>query len=92
VSPRDGVRSLSNPSHILRAVTLRKPPKSWTANAKIYLASVPKSRILRVMREAAPPEDADALKGFKKADLVKSAEERLAGTGWLPAILRLNRK
>jgi len=35
---------------------------------------------------------ADALTGLKKADLVKSAEERLAGKGWLPAFLQLTGK
>jgi hypothetical protein len=31
-----------------------------------------------------------SLSALKKADLAKATEEKLAGTGWLPAILRVS--
>jgi ParB family transcriptional regulator, chromosome partitioning protein len=61
----------------------------WTPTAENYLASVPKARILEVVREAVSPEVAAGLSTFKKAALVKAAEQRLAGSGWLPAVLRV---
>jgi ParB family transcriptional regulator, chromosome partitioning protein len=60
----------------------------WVATADGYFGSLPKSRILEAVGETAPPETVRALALLKKASLAKSAEEKLAGTGWLPAILR----
>jgi ParB family chromosome partitioning protein len=58
------------------------------AQAQSYLARVPKARALEAVREAASPEAAENLAKLKKDALVVEAEQRLAGTGWLPAILR----
>jgi ParB family chromosome partitioning protein len=60
----------------------------WTATADSYFASLPKARILEVVREAVSPEVAATLAGLKKKPLVAAAEQRLAGTGWLPVLLR----
>lgn len=60
----------------------------WTPKAKNYLASIPKARILEIVREAVSPEAASALSLMRKGALVEAAEKRLAGTGWLPALLR----
>jgi ParB family chromosome partitioning protein len=60
----------------------------WTPTAERYLAHVPKARILEVVREAVSPEAAAALSKMKKAPLAQAAEKRLAGTGWLPALLK----
>ena len=60
----------------------------WAPKAKNYLASVPKARILEIVREAVSPEVASALSLMKKGALVEAAEKRLAGTGWLPTLLR----
>lgn len=60
----------------------------WVATADGYFGGLPKSRILDAVGETAPPETVRALALLKKADLAKSAEEKLAGTGWLPAIFR----
>lgn len=62
----------------------------WVATADGYFASLPKSRILEAVGETAPPETVRALALLKKANLAKSAEEKLAGTGWLPAVLRVH--
>lgn len=60
----------------------------WVPTADGYFASLPKSRILEAVGETAPPETVRALALLKKGNLAKSAEEKLAGRGWLPALLR----
>lgn len=60
----------------------------WTPTAERYLGHVSKARILEVVREAVSPEVAAALSKMKKAPLAQAAEKRLAGTGWLPALLK----
>lgn len=60
----------------------------WTPKAANYLASIPKARILEIVREAVSPEVASALSLMKKGALAEAAEKRLAGTGWLPTLLR----
>ena len=53
----------------------------WSATAGSYLGSVPKARILEVVREAVSPDVASAISGLKKGELVASAEQRLTGRG-----------
>jgi ParB family chromosome partitioning protein len=60
----------------------------WQPTATSYLGRVPKARILEAMTEGVSREAAENLAKLKKDALVAHAEERLAGTGWLPAILR----
>ena len=60
----------------------------WVPKAENYLASIPKARILEIVREAVSPEVASALSIMKKGALAEAAEKRLAGTGWLPALLK----
>jgi len=45
--------------------------------------------LLDALAEAAGPGTKGSLSALKKADLAKAAEEKPAGTGWLPAILRV---
>jgi ParB family transcriptional regulator, chromosome partitioning protein len=60
----------------------------WQPTAASYLRHVPKARILEAVREGATPEAAENLAKMKKEALAAEAEQRLAGTGWLPALLR----
>jgi len=60
----------------------------WVPTAASYLGRVTKARILEAVREGVSPEAADNLANLKKDALAAQAEERLAGTGWLPPILR----
>lgn len=60
----------------------------WTPKAENYLAAIPKARILEIVREAISPEAASALSIMKKGALAEAAEKRLAGTDWLPTLLR----
>lgn len=60
----------------------------WSATAANYFASVPKSRVLEIVRETVSPEAAATLTKLRKEALTKAAEAKVAGTGWLPALLR----
>jgi len=60
----------------------------WQPTADGYLGSIPKARILEIVREAVSPEAAATLTSLKKGPLAKVAEQKLAGTGWLPSPLR----
>jgi ParB family chromosome partitioning protein len=59
----------------------------WYPTADGYLKSVPKARIFEALAEAGA-SPSGALEKLKKGDLALLAEQRLAGTGWLPTVLR----
>jgi ParB family chromosome partitioning protein len=59
----------------------------WAPTADHYLKSVPKARIFEALKEAGAAPDA-TLNQLKKSDLAAAAERQLAGTGWLPGLLR----
>jgi ParB family transcriptional regulator, chromosome partitioning protein len=60
----------------------------WQPTTASYLGRVPKIRVLEAVTEAVSAQTADTIAGMKKAAMAQAAEERLAGTGWLPPILR----
>jgi ParB family chromosome partitioning protein len=60
----------------------------WSATAANYFGSVPKARVLEIVRETVSAEVAATLTKLKKESLIQAAEEKVAGIGWLPAVLR----
>lgn len=60
----------------------------WTPSVENYFGSVPKARILAVVTEAVSAHAVVPLAKLKKAAIATAAEQQLAGTGWLPNILR----
>ena len=60
----------------------------WQPTGAAYLARVPKARVLEAVAEGVSASAAENLAKLKKDELAKLAEERLSGTGWLPALLR----
>lgn len=60
----------------------------WSATAASYFGSIPRARVLEVVGAAVSPEAAATLGKLKKAALVQAAEQKVAGTGWLPSFLR----
>ncbi|MCQ8279973.1 ParB/Srx family N-terminal domain-containing protein [Acetobacteraceae bacterium KSS8] len=60
----------------------------WTPTARTYLGRVTKAHILAAVREAVSDEAADRIAGMKKQPMAEAAEQLLAGTGWLPSLLR----
>ena len=61
----------------------------WTATKDSYLGRVPKALIVEAVREGAGVRAAGQIAGSKKEVMVADAEQLLAGTGWLPSILRV---
>ena len=60
----------------------------WEPGAESYLAAVPKAKIIQAVVEARGEAAARDLAAMKKAEAVRVAAERLAGSRWLPAPLR----
>jgi len=60
----------------------------WQPTGASYLSRVPKAKALEAVSEGVTKGAAENLAKLKKDSLVTHAEERLAGTRWLPAILR----
>ncbi|KXF79405.1 chromosome partitioning protein ParB [Paramesorhizobium deserti] len=60
----------------------------WTPTVSAYLGRVAKTHILAAMGEALGDEVAKRLSGMKKQEMAEAAEQLLAGTGWLPPLLR----
>lgn len=60
----------------------------WTPTVASYLGRVTKGRIGEAVREAVSDEAAERIGSLKKPDMASEAEALLAGTGWLPSLLR----
>ena len=84
---RDGSESLAHADRLAAALGLDMT-HWWQPTAESFFRHVPKLRILEAVKEAVTPEAAENLAKLKKDALAAEAEQRLAGTGWLPAILR----
>jgi ParB family chromosome partitioning protein len=63
--------------------------KVWfTPDATNYFSRVSKPQILDAIREAKGQPPAPAWEKLKKAELAQEAERQLAGSGWMPELLR----
>lgn len=63
----------------------------WTPTVRAYLGRVTKANILAAVREALGDEAAGRIADLKKQAMAETAEQLLAGTGWLPPLLRTER-
>ena len=60
----------------------------WSTTARSYLGRVTKARIGEVVREAVSEAAAERIAPLKKAEMAEAAEQLVAGSGWLPPLLR----
>lgn len=60
----------------------------WQAGPQTYLSAVPKALLIEAVTEARGKEDAATLASLKSEAAVAEAAKKLAGTGWLPKLLR----
>ena len=60
----------------------------WRPTLRSYLGRVTKARILDAVREGVSGEAAERMADMKKVEMAEAAEQLLAGTPWLPALLR----
>ena len=72
---------------LVTAVTLDMTAH-WTATARSYFGRVTKAHILAAVRDALGDEAAEQIADKKKVEMAEAAEQLLAGTGWLPPVLR----
>jgi ParB family transcriptional regulator, chromosome partitioning protein len=71
------------------AAALKLDMKAWfTPSAENYFGKVNKPQILDAIREVKQQPPAPAWEKLKKAELAQEAERQLAGSGWLPELLR----
>lgn len=61
---------------------------TWTSTARSYFGRVTKAHIGQAVSEAVSPEAAERIRPLKKDAMADEAERLVAGTGWLPAVLR----
>lgn len=81
-------RALAHAGVLAATVRLDMAKTGWTPTADSYLGRVTKAHILEAVREVKGETAADRIAGLKKPEMVAAAEELLAGTGWLPEVLR----
>lgn len=81
-------RGLSHADRLAQAVGLDMAAAGWVPTVDTYLGRVTKARILEAVREAKGEDSAQLIDHLRKQDMAREAERLLAGTGWLPEILR----
>lgn len=74
---------------LAREVGLDMAQEGWAPHVDNYLGHVTKAHILAAVRETKGKDVIGRIAHLKKADMAREAEQLLAGTGWLPAPLRL---
>ncbi|TWA88596.1 ParB/RepB/Spo0J family partition protein [Bradyrhizobium stylosanthis] len=80
-------RALAAASRLAEAVALDMTGY-WRPTVQSYLGRVTKAGILEAVREGVSEEAAERLSGMKKIEMAAAAEQLLAATNWLPAVLR----
>ena len=83
-------RTMATADKLAEAVSLDMT-NYWRPTVRTYLGRITKARILEAVREAVSDEAADQMANMKKQAMAEVAEQVLAGTGWLPALLRTAR-
>ena len=80
-------RSLQTADRLAGALAL-DVAKDWTPTVNSYLGRVIKAHIVEAVTEGVSEDAARRIADMKKPDMAQTAEQLLAGTGWLPAVLR----
>jgi ParB family chromosome partitioning protein len=62
--------------------------KDWTPTVDSYLGRVTKAHIVEAVSEGVSEDAARRIADMKKPDMAQTAEQLLAGSGWLPPVLR----
>lgn len=81
-------RALAHAGRLAETLSLDLVAAGWVPTAETYLGRVTKARILEAVREAKGAQAAQRLEGLKKGDMAEAAAQILAGSGWLPEVLR----
>ncbi len=76
------------PADDLAALVGLDMTQCWQPTAANFFGRVTKTRILAAVREAKGDDTAQLLDSLKKADMAREAERLMAGSGWLPSLMR----
>ena len=80
-------RTLQTADRLATALAL-DVAKDWTPTVDSYLGRVTKAHIVEAVTEGVSEDAARRIADMKKPDMAQVAEQLLAGTGWLPEVLR----
>ena len=80
-------RSLQTADRLAGALALDMA-KDWTPTVDSYLGRVTKAHIMEAVAEGVSEDAARRIADMKKPDMAQTAEQFLAGKGWLPVIIR----
>ncbi|MET4493715.1 ParB N-terminal domain-containing protein [Bradyrhizobium sp. LA7.1] len=80
-------RALATVDRLAEAVSLDMTGY-WRPTVRSYLGRVTKARILEAVCDGVGGEAAERMSDMKKVDMAEAAEQLLAATDWLPAVLR----
>jgi ParB family chromosome partitioning protein len=81
-------RAMAHADRLAQRVDLDMVTAGWTPTVENFLGRVTKARILGAVREARGHHAAQLIDHLKKGEMAESAQELLAGSGWLPEPLR----
>ncbi|WP_035180617.1 hypothetical protein, partial [Acidocella facilis] len=81
-------RALAHAGRLAEILVLDLAAAGWAPTAENYLGRVTKARILEAVSAAKGTQAAQQLEGLKKGDMAEAAAQMLAGSGWLPEVLR----
>ncbi|MGE3993019.1 ParB N-terminal domain-containing protein [Pseudorhodoplanes sp.] len=81
-------RALAHADRLAEAVSLDVAAAGWSPTVDNYLGRVTKARILEAVREVRGEQGSQLIEHLKKGEMAESAQELLAGSGWLPEPLR----
>ena len=82
-------KALAHADRLAEAIDLDMVAAGWVPTVDAYLGRVTKARILCAVTEARSKDVADRIAHMKKGEMAVSAQELLAGCGWLPEALRM---
>ena len=80
-------RTLQTADRLASALAL-DVAKDWTPTVDSYLGRVTKAHIVEAVTEGVSEDAARRIADMKKPDMAQAAEQLLAGTGWVPTVLR----
>ena len=81
-------RALAHANRLAQAVDLDMAAAGWTPTVGNYLGRVTKAGILAAVQEAKGESAAGRIEHLKKGEMAEQAAVLLAGSGWLPDVLR----
>lgn len=81
-------RALAHADRIAEALRLDVAAAGWSPAVDNYFGRVTKARIVQAVREAKGETAALSIAHLKKCEMAETAQDLLAGSGWLPEPLR----